>query len=68
MNELLTNIGYALRAAGRETGYERRIHLEVAGDLMRQYQRRLEIYHAPIEFSFSPTARCNYCGQHVCSH
>ena len=68
MSALLVNIGHALRAAGRETGYERRIHLEVAGDLMRQYQRRVEMYLQPIEIMLSPTDRCGHCGRHECSH
>lgn len=62
MNELLQNIRHALRAAGRETGYEKRVHLEVAGDFMRQYQALVED-----DLGIS-TSRCCYCSSPECSH
>lgn len=64
MNEykLLVSIKAVLREAKRWTGDTRRILLEVAFDLMRQYQEL-------IEYEFELTIiRCGYCGQPECSH
>jgi len=62
MNVLLYDIRYALANASGRHGGERRIYLEVALDLMRQYQ-------AVVEQSLGLSIiRCGHCGRSECSH
>jgi hypothetical protein len=62
MNELLNDIKFVLARARHESDVERRIQLEIAGHLMRQYQALLEA-----ELGIGDI-RCGHCGRYECSH
>lgn len=62
VKRLLSDIKRVLREAGKHTGVERKIQLEVAGDLMRQYQAHIEL-----DFGIY-IIRCGWCGRTECSH